>query len=201
MTVEFTDCKILLVDKKITDASEIIRILDSAVKENYPLVIVAEDVEEAAMADLIKNKLKGTIKVAAVKAFSFGEQKTQCLDDIAVMTGGTVVRDDMGYSLEKAGKEVLGSASKVGAQTVIEMKDKKLRIEDALNATRAAIEEGVVVGGGCSLLRLSEKIDAIKESSLDNIEQKIGADIFKQALSYPTSLIANNAGMNVNQFE
>lgn len=77
-----------MVDKIITDASEIIRILDSAVKENYPLVIIAEDVEEAAMADLIKNKLKGTIKVAAVKAFSFGEQKTQCLDDIAVMTGG-----------------------------------------------------------------------------------------------------------------
>lgn len=81
--------QILLVDKKITDASEIIRILDSAVKENYPLLIIAEDVEEQAMADLIKNKLKGTIKVAAVKAFSFGEQKTQCLDDIAIMTGGT----------------------------------------------------------------------------------------------------------------
>jgi chaperonin GroEL len=80
-----------LVDKKITDASEIIRILDTAVKEDYPLLIVAEDVEEKAMADLIKNKLKGTIKVAAVKAFSFGEQKTQCLDDIAVMTGGTTV--------------------------------------------------------------------------------------------------------------
>ena len=77
-----------MVDKKITDASEIIRILDSAVKENYPLLIVAEDVEETAMADLIKNKLNGTIKVAAVKAFSFGEQKTQCLDDVAVLTGG-----------------------------------------------------------------------------------------------------------------
>lgn len=83
----------------------------------------------------------------------------------------------------------------VGAQTVIEMKDKKLRIEDALNATMAAIDEGVVVGGGCSLLRLSKKIDIIKES-LDNIEQKIGADIFKHALSYPTILIANNAGMS-----
>uniref|UniRef100_A0A0A8XYR9 Uncharacterized protein n=1 Tax=Arundo donax TaxID=35708 RepID=A0A0A8XYR9_ARUDO len=254
MSVEFTDSKILLIDKKISDASEIIRILDNAVKENYPLLIVAEDVEEKAMVDLIKNKLKGTIKVAAVKAFSFGEQKSQCLDDIAVMTGGTVVRDDMGYTLEKAGKEVLGSASKVvikkdstlivtngsirhaveervalikgqvenskeryhkkilgeriarlcgrianiqvGAQTVIEMKDKKLRIEDALNATRAAIEEGIVVGGGCTLLRLSKKIDVIKESSLDNMEQQIGADIFKQALSYPTSLIASNAGMN-----
>jgi chaperonin GroEL len=83
----------------------------------------------------------------------------------------------------------------VGAQTIIEMKDKKLRIEDALNATKAAIEEGVVIGGGCSLLRLSMKIDRIKES-LDNMEQKIGADIFKQALSYPTALIANNAGVN-----
>uniref|UniRef100_A0A0E0KR25 Uncharacterized protein n=1 Tax=Oryza punctata TaxID=4537 RepID=A0A0E0KR25_ORYPU len=253
MSAEFTDCKILLVDKKITDASEIIRILDSAVKEDYPLLIVAEDVEEKAMADLIKNKLKGTIKVAAIKAPSFGEQKTQCLDDIAIMTGGTLVREDMGYTLEKAGKEVLGSASKVvigkdstlivtdgstqhviekrvaqikgqiensseryqkkilgeriarlcggiaiiqvGAQTIIEMKDKKLRIEDALNATKAAIEEGVVIGGGCSLLRLSVKIDRIKES-LDNMEQKIGADIFKQALSYPTALIANNAGVN-----
>ncbi|XP_006653448.2 ruBisCO large subunit-binding protein subunit beta, chloroplastic-like [Oryza brachyantha] len=255
MSAEFTDCKILLVDKTITDASEIIRILDSAVKEDYPLLIVAEDVEEKAMADLIKNKLKGTIKVAAIKAPSFGEQKTQCLDDIAIMTGGTVVREDMGYTLERAGKEVLGSACKVvigkdstlivtdgstqhaiekrvaqikgqiensneryqkkilgeriarlcggiaiiqvGAQTVIEMKDKKLRIEDALNATRAAIEEGVVIGGGCSLLRLSMKIDAIKES-LDNVEQKIGADIFKQALSYPTALIASNAGVNGN---
>ncbi|EEC67866.1 hypothetical protein OsI_35492 [Oryza sativa Indica Group] len=253
MSAEFTDCKILLVDKKITDASEIIRILDSAVKEDYPLLIVAEDVEEKAMADLIKNKLKGTIKVAAIKAPSFGEQMTQCLDDIAIMTGGTLVREDMGYTLEKAGKEVLGSASKVvvgkdstlivtngstqhviekrvaqikgqiensseryqkkilgeriarlcggiaiiqvGAQTIIEMKDKKLRIEDALNATKAAIEEGVVIGGGCSLLRLSMKIDRIKES-LDNMEQKIGADIFKQALSYPTALIANNAGVN-----
>uniref|UniRef100_A0A0D9W5G2 Uncharacterized protein n=1 Tax=Leersia perrieri TaxID=77586 RepID=A0A0D9W5G2_9ORYZ len=255
MSAEFTDCKILLVDKKIVDASQIIRILDSAVKEDYPLLIIAEDVEEKAMADLIKNKLKGTIKVAAIQAPSFGEQKSQCLDDIAIMTGGTVVCDDMGYTLEKAGKEVLGSASKVvigkdstlivtdgstqhviekrvalikgqiensseryqkkilgeriarlcggiaiiqvGAQTIIEMKDKKLRMEDALNATRAAIEEGVVIGGGCSLLRLSMKIDKIKDS-LDNMEQKIGADIFKQALSYPTVLIANNAGVNGN---
>lgn len=87
------------------------------------------------------------------------------------------------------------SGHQVGAQTVIELKDKKLRIEDALNATMAAIEEGVVVGGGCSLLRLSRKIDTIKES-LDNVEQKIGADIFKHALSYPATLIANNAGMS-----
>ncbi|KAJ0986543.1 hypothetical protein J5N97_004899 [Dioscorea zingiberensis] len=255
MFAEFNDCKLLLVDKKITDPREMFKVLDGAVKEKYPLLVIAEGVEQEVLALMIRNKLKGVFKVAAIKAPSFGEGKSHFLDDLAILTGGKVVRNEMGLTLEKAGKEVLGTASKVvitsnstliatdgstkhvvekrigqiqslaentqekfkkkilkeriarlsagiaviqvGAQTEVELKDKKLRIEDAVNATKAAIEEGVVVGGGCTLLRLSTKVDSIKES-LDNDEQKIGADIFKQALSYPSKLIAKNAGMNGN---
>ncbi|XP_038975090.1 ruBisCO large subunit-binding protein subunit beta, chloroplastic isoform X3 [Phoenix dactylifera] len=230
----------------------VVRIENGKCTENS-LQIVEEGIEEEALAPIIRNKLKGVLKGVAIKAPAFGERKSHCMDDIAVLTGGTVVRDEMGLTLEKAGKEVLGSAVnivitkdstlivtdgstqhavekrvaqlrnlvenseekfkkkilneriarlcggiaiiKVGAQTVVELKDKKLRIEDALNATKSAIEEGVVVGGGCSLLRLSMKVDSIKES-LDNEEQMIGADIFKRALSYPSKLIAKNAGIN-----
>lgn len=254
-TVEFHDCKLLLVDKKITNPKDMFKILDSAVKEKYPIVIVAEDIEQQALALLIRNKLRGVLKAAAIKAPAFGERKSHYLDDIAILTGGLVIRDEMGLTLDKAGKEVLGTAIKVvitkdstlivtdgstraavekriseirslaeiteerfqknilneriarlsggiailqvGAQTVVELKDKQLRIEDALNATKAAIEEGIVVGGGCSLLRLSTKVEGIKEL-LDNEEQKIGAEIFKRALSYPTKLIAKNAGVNGN---
>ncbi|KAE8710144.1 RuBisCO large subunit-binding protein subunit beta [Hibiscus syriacus] len=253
MIIEFHNCKLLLVDKKITNPKEMFKILDSAVKEKYPIVIVAEEIEKEALAPVIRNKLKGVLKAAAIKAPAFGERKSHCLDDIAILTGGTVVRDDMGLTLDSVGKEVLGTATKVvitkdstyivsdgstreavrkrvsqiqnlventeenfqkeilneriarlsggiailqvGAQTQVELKDKQLRMEDALNATKAAIEEGVVVGGGCILLRLSEKVDGIK-NLLDNQEQKIGAEIFKRALSYPAKLIAKNAGVN-----
>ncbi|KAG7979010.1 hypothetical protein I3843_05G108900 [Carya illinoinensis] len=255
MTVEFHNCKLLLVDRKITNPKDMFGILDSAVKEKYPIVIVAEGIEKEALAPVIRNKLRGVLKAAAIKAPAFGERKSHYLDDIAILTGGTVIRDEMGLSLEKAGKEALGSASKVvitkdstlivtdgsthefvekrvsqlqelvknseekfqkkllseriarlsggiailqvGAQTQVELKDKQLRIEDALNATKAAIEEGVVVGGGCTLLRLSTMVDGIKQH-LDNEEQKIGAEIFKRALSYPARLIAKNAGVNGN---
>ncbi|KAG7013080.1 Chaperonin 60 subunit beta 4, chloroplastic, partial [Cucurbita argyrosperma subsp. argyrosperma] len=277
MIVEFHDCKLLLVDKKISDPKEMFKILDSAVKEKYPIVILAEGIEQAALAPVIRNKLRGVLKAAAVKAPAFGERKSHYLDDIATLTGATVIREDSGLTLEKTGKEVLGSATKVvitkdstlivtdgttreavqkrvlqiqkllevlessliyaeisyisrdilssilqnteekfpkkilneriarlsgriailqvGAQTQVELKDKQLRIEDALNASKAAIEEGVVVGGGCCLLRLSTKVDAIK-NVLENEEQMIGAEIFKRALSYPTRLIARNAGVN-----
>ncbi|KAJ9709480.1 hypothetical protein PVL29_001117 [Vitis rotundifolia] len=253
MIVEFHDCKLLLVDKKITNPKEMFKILDNAVKEKYPIVIVAEGIEQEALAPVIRNKLRGVLKAAAIKAPAFGERKSHYLDDLAILTGGTVISDEMGLTLEKAGKEVLGTATKVvitkdstlivtdgstqpavekrvsqirglventeenfqkkilneriarlsggiailqvGAQTQVELKDKQLRIEDAVNATKAAIEEGVVVGGGCSLLRLSLKVDGIKEL-LDNEEQKIGAEIFKRALTYPARLIAKNAGVN-----
>ncbi|KAG4403260.1 hypothetical protein AAZX31_01G063900 [Glycine max] len=255
MTVELHNCKLLLVDKKITKTKELINILNNSAKEKYPVLIVAEGIEQEALAPVIKNKLRGALKVAAIKAPAFGERKTHYLEDIAILTGGTVIREDMGFNLEKAHKNDLGSATKVvitknstlivtdgstreavekrvcqlrrlventvenfqkkilneriarlsggiailqvGAQTQVELKDKQLRIEDALNATKAAIEEGVVVGGGCCLLRLSQKVDGIKKL-LENEEQQIGAEIFRRALSYPTRMIAKNAGVNGN---
>ncbi|CAH8253538.1 unnamed protein product [Arabidopsis lyrata] len=180
---EFHDCKLLLVDKKITNPKDMFKILDSAVKEAFPVLIVAEDIEQDALAPVIRNKLKAVEeRVSQIKNLIQNTEENfqrKILNErVARLSGGIAI-------------------IQVGAQTQVELKDKQLKVEDALNATKSAIEEGIVVGGGCALLRLATKVDRIKDT-LDNTEQKIGAEIFKKALSYPIRLIAKNAGTNGN---
>ncbi|MQM02465.1 hypothetical protein Taro_035231, partial [Colocasia esculenta] len=137
MSVEFENCKLLLVDKKITNAKEMVKILDAAVKEKYPLLIVAESIEQEALAPIIRNKLRGLLKAAAIKAPAFGECKSHYLDDIATLTGGTVIRDDLGLTLEEAGKEVLGSTLKV-----VIRKDSTLIVTDG--STQDAVDKRIL---------------------------------------------------------
>ncbi|MBD8487577.1 chaperonin GroEL [Echinicola sp. CAU 1574] len=249
MEAELENPYILIYDKKISSMKELLPVLEPVAQSGKPLLIIAEDVDGEALATLVVNKIRGALKVAAVKAPGFGDRRKAMLEDIAILTGGTVISEERGYKLENATVEYLGTAEKVnidkdnttivngageksaiegriaeiksqiekttsdydreklqerlaklsggvailyiGAATEVEMKEKKDRVDDALHATRAAVQEGVVVGGGVALIRASSALEGLKG---ENDDQDTGINIIKQAIESPLRSIVANAG-------